>query len=198
MLNRTLLLAALLGLAAFVGTSRTFAADEDRSNLTDQGFVTQASADGLAELDLARLALQKSQNPEVRKFAQRMIDDHTKANRELNSVADRNQLRPAPQAGEKHRQLMERLSRLQGADFDRGYAEAMAKDHDEAVSLFERACKDCKQKDLKDFADKTISTLKEHKEMAHKLADKVGGKEGSDTGKEKSSKDRDKDRDKDR
>jgi hypothetical protein len=60
---------------------------------------------------------------------------------------------------------------------------------DEAVLLFEKASKDVQHKDLKDFADKTVSALKEHKEIAHRLADKPGVKEGSD-------KDRDRDRSK--
>lgn len=175
MLNRALLLAALVGTVFCLGSVR--AADEDRAGLSDPQFVLKASADGLAEVNLARLALQNSTNADVRKFAQRMLDDHTKTNQQLNALADRALIRPAAQMDEKARQLYERLSRLRGAEFDRAYAEAMAKDHDEAVSLFEKESKDLKNKDLKEFASKTLDTLKEHKDLAHKLADQVGGKE---------------------
>jgi putative membrane protein len=192
MLNRALFLAALVGTAFCLSPVR--AADEDRAGLSDPQFVMRASADGLAEVNLARLALQQSTNADVRRFAQRMLDDHTKANQQLNAIADRALIRPAAQMDAKARQLYERLSLLRGAEFDRAYAEAMAKDHDEAVSLFEKEAKDLKNKDLKDFASKTLDTLKEHKELAHKLCDQVGGKGEGRKDRDRDKEDRSKDK----
>jgi putative membrane protein len=196
MLKRSLLVAAIAGMVVGLGAMRALAADEDRSGLTDQQFVTKASAGGLAEVNLALLALQNSTNPEVRQFAQRMFDDHSKANRLLNTIADREQLRPAARMDEEAQKLYDRLARLRGAEFDREYVRAMVKDHDEDLTLFEKSSKDLKDKDLKEFASKTLDTIKEHRDMAHKLADKLGfkdegGKEKEkEKGKDKDNKDR--------
>jgi putative membrane protein len=189
MLNRTLLLAALIGTAACL-TATARAADEDRNPLTDQQFVTKASAAGLAEVNLGTLAVQHAANNDVKKFAETMVDDHTKANRELNAIADKNRLVPAPTEDEAHRMLADRLARLSGANFDREYVSAMVKAHDEAVSLFEREAKDGQNKELKEFASKTLPTLKHHREMVHKLAgtekEGTGSREATSTDKTKS------------
>jgi putative membrane protein len=210
MLNRTLLLAALIGLAACLVAAPARAADEDRNALTDQQFVTKASAASLAEVNLGNLAVRNAANADVKKFAQTMVDDHTKANQELNAIADKNRLIPAPREDDAHRMLGDRLARLSGANFDREYISAMVKDHDEAVPLFEREAKDGQNKELKEFASKTLPTLKHHREMVHKLAgnEKDGARDreatstdktkGADRDKQPASTDKEKDKNRDK
>jgi len=194
MLKRTLLLAAVVGTVFSLGALRAAAADEDQRPLTDQQFVTQASATGLAAVNLARLALEQSSSAEVKKFAQHILDDHTKGNTALNAVADKHRLQPAPSMDAQHQMLMQRLSQLRGEAFDKAFMEAMVKDHKDAVSLFEREAKDGQDKDLKEFASKAVSTLKDHLDMAHKASGhekeetgttKERSKEPTDTDKEK-------------
>src|SRR5690348_15601382 len=60
--------------------------------LTDQEFAAQAAIGGLAEVEAANLALQRGSGAEVKQFARRMLDDHTKANRELMSLAASKQI----------------------------------------------------------------------------------------------------------
>jgi len=59
---------------------------------TPAAFVKTAALTGLTEVELGKIALTKSQDPQVRTFAQRMVKDHGKANEELTSIADRKQL----------------------------------------------------------------------------------------------------------
>ena len=200
MVKRTLLLAALVGTALGLGALRATAADEDQRGLTDQQFVTQASAAGLAEVNLARLALDQSNNADVKKFAQHILDQHTKANTELNTLADKHRLFPAPTMDAQHQQLMQRLGQLRGEAFDRAFLDAMVKDHKDAVSLFERESKDGQDKDLKKFASDTLSTLKDHLSMAEKAAGHEKGEsrdhEEHGTTKERSKESTDKERSK--
>jgi putative membrane protein len=184
MVKRALLLAALIGTALGLGAVRAAAADEDQRGLSDQQFVTQASAAGLAEVNLARLALEQSNNADVKKFAQHIIDDHTKASQQLNSLADKHRITPAPEMDAKHRMLAERLAQLRGADFDRAFLDAMVKDHQEAISLFERESKDGQDKELKEFASKALATLKDHLDMAQKASghEKEGSREREESG----------------
>src|SRR5687767_647202 len=52
-------------------------------SVDDQSFMRKATESGLSEVKLARLAMEKSKSDEVKGFAQRLYDDHTKANDEL-------------------------------------------------------------------------------------------------------------------
>jgi putative membrane protein len=200
MVKRTLFLAALVGTALGLGALRATAADEDQRGLSDQQFVTQASAAGLAEVNMARLALEQSNNADVKKLAQHIIDDHTKANTALNSLADKHRLLPAQGMDAQHQQLMQRLSQLRGEAFDRAFLDAMVKDHKDAVSLFERESKDGQDKDLKKFASDTLSTLKDHLSTVEKAAGHEKGEsrdhEEHGTTKEKSKTSTDKERSK--
>jgi putative membrane protein len=175
MLKRALFLTALAGMVFCLGSMRAVAADET-GGLTDEQFVTDASAGNLAEINMAQLALTNSTNPDVRKFAQRMIDDHTRLNRELNAVADRDRFRPAATMNAKEQMQYNSLARLRGAAFDRAYAEDMVKDHNHDVAELEKASKSLKSKDLKEAATKALPVIKEHDKLARKLADKLGVK----------------------
>ncbi|HJT78354.1 MAG TPA: DUF4142 domain-containing protein [Gemmataceae bacterium] len=169
MLKRCMALAAVAGVLLYAGAARSVAADEE-NRISDQQFVFQASAAGLAEVNLSMLAKDRAHSDDVKKFAQHMIDEHGKANKKLNQIADRERLRVAPSMDQKHEMLAARLSRLSGKDFDHAYANAMLQDHEQAVSLFEREAKDGQNKELKEYASKALPTLKDHLSMARKLA----------------------------
>jgi putative membrane protein len=141
----------------------------DFRSLSAQEFVTKASAAGLAEVNLSRLAQERASRTEVKDFARRMVEDHGKANLELLRLAEAKKLNVAQRMDEKHQTLFERLVGLRGTDFDREYSQAMLKDHEEAVALFSEADKSLDDKDLKAWAGKTLPTLREHLEMARKI-----------------------------
>ncbi|WP_082190205.1 DUF4142 domain-containing protein [Frateuria defendens] len=91
-------------------------------------FVATASADGAAEVELGQLALQTSSSAGVKQMAQRIIDDHTRANRELAGLAGRKQLTPASHPDAAAQATARRLQALDGVAFDRAYAGEMVKD----------------------------------------------------------------------
>lgn len=134
----------------------------DTKVLTNQEFVTAASAAGLAEVNLSRLAQDRAQKTEVKNFAQEMIKDHTRANEELLKLANSKNLTPASQMDARHQALVSELAGLKGDAFDRAYLKAMAADHAEAIVLFEAAHLTVPDKDLKSFAAKTLATIKVH------------------------------------
>src|SRR5262249_45151626 len=135
------------------------AEEKKEAKLTAQDFVTKASAAGLAEVNLGNLARDRAGRPEVKTFAARMVEDHSKANLELLKLADGKGLKAAPRMDEKHQKLADKLVGLKGADFDKEYMDAMVKDHDEAVMLFETASKGVDDKDPQAWAAKTLPTL---------------------------------------
>jgi putative membrane protein len=99
----------------------------------DKDFVSQLGVAGMAEVELGRLATERAASAEVKKFGQMMIDDHTKAGDALKAIASKYNI-PVPAAvDDKHRDLHDKLSKLQGADFDREYMDAMVSGHEEVL-----------------------------------------------------------------
>jgi len=140
--------------------------------VVQDNFWTKAAQGGMAEVELANLAVQKAQNADVKKFAQQMITDHTKANAELKSLAAKKNITLPTDIGSSHKSAMDDLSRLSGADFDKKYVEMMVDDHEEDVDLFEDNT-DNSDADIKAFAAKTLPTLKAHLESIKAIQSKM-------------------------
>lgn len=139
----------------------------------DSNFATKAAEGGLAEVEMGRLAVQKAQDPRVKQFGQKMIDDHTKAGDELKAIAARkNMILPTTMTA-KDQATYDRLSKLSGAEFDKAYMSDMVKDHKTDVSEFQKEADHGSDPDLKVFAGKTLTTLQGHLQMAENIDSKV-------------------------
>ncbi|GAA4329981.1 DUF4142 domain-containing protein [Mucilaginibacter gynuensis] len=128
----------------------------------DAKFTTTAASDGMAEIALAKLAQEKSTNTDVKSFAAMMITDHEKAAAELSAIAETKNITLPSAPTEEQQKMQADLTAKKGADFDKAYIDGMVKAHENAVSLFDDASKNCKDADLKAFATKTLPTLKAH------------------------------------
>jgi putative membrane protein len=128
----------------------------------EESFWTIAADGGMAEVEMGKLASQKAQNAEVKKFAQMMVAEHTKANNELKSVAAKQKIALPTEIGPRHRSTIDELNRLNGSDFDREYVQAMVDDHEADVQLFEDQAEDDSDQQAKAFAAKTLPVLKKH------------------------------------
>ncbi|MGI8812457.1 MAG: DUF4142 domain-containing protein [Pyrinomonadaceae bacterium] len=140
----------------------------------DLAFMNAAAPGGLAEVELGKLAVSKTQNPDVKAFAQKMIDDHTKAGEDLKQLAAQKKVMLPPDVLPEHKQEMEKLSKLSGADFDKEYVMAMVEAHKKDVTAFENASKIAGDADVKAFAANTLPTLKMHLEIIQGIAAKMG------------------------
>lgn len=140
--------------------------------LTDASFVHKATLDNLAEFELANLALNKSANPAIQQFAQRLLREQTAAATELKTLATRKQIDIPTELDRAHKTASEKLAALGGDDFDRAFSTQMQKDHDQAVSLFAAAAEDRSlDADLKTYAGKRLPMLREYQRMAYRLKD---------------------------
>ena len=95
----------------------------------DKTFVTESTEGSLAEVELGKLALKKSKNPEVVEFAQKMITDHTRLVNDMKPIADQMGVTLPEKVNIKHEQEVDRLSALSGDQFDKAYITAMVADH---------------------------------------------------------------------
>jgi putative membrane protein len=183
-MNRMKVLTGVMMLGVCVCLAAISAA-ADEKKVGDKEFAQKVSAAGLAEVNLSQLALRFARDLEVKRFAQRMVIDHTKAGQQLMQIANARQIRLPEGMDEKHQKLFDKLKTLKGEEFDRTYMEAMVKDHEEAVSLFESEAKDGKDAALKRMATNLEPAMKKHLEMARDICKNVKGeKRGAKGGKE--------------
>jgi putative membrane protein len=148
--------AVILGLAAVPA----------RALAPDEAFVMKAAKGGMAEVELGKLATEKAVSPDVKKFGQRMVDDHGKANDELKALAQTKNITLPTDLDPKDKALRDRLIKLSGQAFDHAYMQAMVADHVKDVNEFKMEAKAAKDPDVKAWAAKTLPTLEDHLKMA--------------------------------
>jgi putative membrane protein len=144
-------------------------------NSNDLDFVNNAAKGGSTEVELGHLALQKSKNPEVQRFANRMVRDHSKIDVKLAALASSKGVQLPDGKGLMNDGTYLELKVLSGKEFDKAYVKAMVADHKEDVSSFEKQSADAQDPDVKSFAVKTLPILQEHLSMIQKIQSAIGG-----------------------
>jgi putative membrane protein len=139
----------------------------------DRDFVLTAAKGGMAEVALGELAGMNAKNDAVKRFGQRMVADHGKANQALADLAQEKGVELPKDVDRAHKGVQDRLAKLQGDAFDRAYVEEMVKDHRKDVKEFERASTSAKDPAVKAWAGKTLPTLREHLREVENLSAKV-------------------------
>ncbi len=141
--------------------------------LTAPAFVRAAAASDLYEMEASRLAEQRSQNAEVKRFAQHMLRDHGKTTGELKGMLPQLQGVSAQQMAtsldRQHQALLEQLQGAQGAEFDRLFARQQVQSHQAAVDLFRAYAQSGDDARLKQWASQTLPSLEEHLREAQQL-----------------------------
>jgi putative membrane protein len=143
----------------------------DALSHSDAAFLKDAAESGMYEVEGSKIALQKSTNPQVKAFAQQMIDDHTKANQDVAALASQKgvKLPDSPSVAQKAK--LTTLEHWTQDGFDNHYADGVGVSaHKDAVKSFSKASTDAKDADVKALASKTLPTLQHHLDMAEKLS----------------------------
>lgn len=140
----------------------------------DTDFFEDAAQGGLLEVRLGQLAVKNATNEEVRKYAQRMIDDHSKLNTQLAQIAHQKRGLVVPNAlDKKHQNEIDKLAQQTGAKFDRDYMSRMVDDHEKDVKAFDKQARDGKDADLKALAASTLPTLQDHLTQAKEIESRL-------------------------
>jgi len=153
----------------------------------DRHFVMEAASGGMAEVELGRMATQKAQNADVKSFGQMMVDDHTKANDELKTIASAKGITLPSDLDAKDKATVSRLEKLSGEQFDRAYMQTMTKDHKKDLAEFKKESTAGKDQEIKDWAGKTLPTLEKHLQHAEQTASAVGASGSNASGSSSSS-----------
>jgi putative membrane protein len=142
---------------------------------SDRKFMDKAAQGGMAEVELGQLAQQNGQSAEVKAFGKRMVDDHSKADDQLKQLAAQKGVSLPTSLDAKDQATKDRLSKLQGAAFDKAYMKDMVADHKQDVAEFKHESMAAHDPDLKNWAGQTLPTLQSHLQEAEKIAPSTMG-----------------------
>ncbi len=172
---------------AQTGSSQASGSQSSGSKSSSAGKMAKQDMDALAklaqadmaEIDAGKLASQKASNPDVKKYGQHMVDEHTKMLEEGKKIAQAKGAKPPASADSKHRAALKKLQGLSGDEFDRAYMKQMVSDHQEVLKLAQKTAKDTKDAELKAHVEKGTPHIQEHLDMAKKLASSTSSKSAS-------------------
>jgi putative membrane protein len=169
-----LLCASALPAAAFKAPQASSSHSAQMGSSQDKQFIMKSSEGSLAEVELGKLALQKSQNPDVKQFAQKMIDDHTMLMNNMKPYADQMGVKPPTKLNAKHQQLENRLKSLSGDKFDKEYIKAMVADHHHDLGEFMAEESKAADPGFKQTVTQGTQVIREHTQMIDDIAKKNG------------------------
>ncbi|HEV7642712.1 MAG TPA: DUF4142 domain-containing protein [Pyrinomonadaceae bacterium] len=166
-MKRTIFLAITLVCAVFVAAVNLAVA----APISTPDFVKKVSIANKFEIDSSKLALEKSVNPNVKTFAQQMIDDHMKAGSALKTALSttKTDAKIEDDLDSTHQDLIDKLKASSSETFDAQYIAMQTDAHKEAVSLFSGYAMNGDDASVKKFAEQTLPTLKSHLEHVQKL-----------------------------
>jgi len=132
----------------------------------DTTFATKAAQGGMAEVQMAALAMQRSKNAKVLAFAQRMQTDHSKNNAQLAAIA-KSEGRMLPSSiGSDNQGILSRLQGMHGATFDQGYLDVQVDAHQKMLALMQNEAAGGTDPKLRNFAKMTAPVVQQHLTLA--------------------------------
>lgn len=160
-----------LVLIMVIGTATLCARAQAVLSPADKEFIQQAGIGGTQEIQLATLVPKRSSDPDVKRFARRMLDDHSAAAAELKAIlAHKNVSAPDDLMDPQHTDVKMQLRQMGGNDFDRLYMTTMVQDHQQALSQFQAEAQGGGDPDIKAFAARQVATIQQHLAEAQSIA----------------------------
>jgi putative membrane protein len=150
-------------------------ATDARTATDDRSFVVKAAAGSMAEIKFGHLGADKASNPQVKQFAQRMVEDHAKVNEDLMSVARELELASPHALRPEDLEAYERISKLSGEEFDRAFLAHLVQDHARDLQMFRQKAQRAEHDRVREFAASKLPLLEQHYRRAQQLQQTVGG-----------------------
>jgi putative membrane protein len=126
-----------------------------KTSRADKTFVHDMAIANMAEVELGKLAPERSQDNEVKKFAQLMIDDHTKSLDSLKAIAAQYNVDVPADLDGKHARMRDKIAKWHGNEFDRNYMDAMVDEHEDVLDTLDGRVDEAKLAEYKaEMADR--------------------------------------------
>jgi len=138
----------------------------------DRQFVMMSASSGMMEVEAGNLAQQNASSQRIKDFASMMVRDHSTANQELMSFASGRGVTVSDSLMPEHRKHIDAMRNMKGKSFDQHYMSMMVNAHQKDVAEFEKSSQNVADADLKNWAAKTLPTLKMHLDSARAISGK--------------------------
>lgn len=160
---------AIAALATTPALAQIMKSDQKIDN-ADAAAMKQLAQANLNEIDAGKSAASKAQSPQVKQFAQKMVDDHTQMLADLKTLAQKKSVSLPESVSLKDKAQTEMMTRASGADFDKKYMDRMVKDHQKDLNDVQALAGKAKDPEFKAAVQKASSKISEHLQMAQRIA----------------------------
>jgi putative membrane protein len=143
---------------------------QDKMSNDDASAMKQVAQANLNEISAGKTGVEKAQSPDVKQFAQKMIDEHSRMLEEMKALAKRKDVALPQDANMKDMAQMKLMERKSGADFDREFMEHMVKEHEKTLKDVQNIAAKAKDAEFKAALQKATPKIKEHLELAQRIS----------------------------
>jgi putative membrane protein len=147
------------------------------TNTQDKLFTQLLGAGGMAEVEFGKIADGKAQNSSVKQFAQRMVQDHSKANEQLEKLAKQASIPLSGELGPDEKAMKDELDRTSAHSFDLAYMQGQLVSHQKAIILLQYEIGQGQDGELQRFAAESLPVVIGHLEMAQAVMAELTGTE---------------------
>lgn len=165
----TAIVAGTLGLASLS------AAAQEPGSRQSREFVQAAASSDQFEILEAQTVLAASANPDVRKFATHMLEDHQRIAQAVREAASKSGMKPPEMAmSADQAQMLGALQGVNGSAFDKFYLKQQVLAHRAALAVEQAYAKSGDDPGLRQLATSTVPFIAAHGDMASQMAEKLG------------------------
>jgi putative membrane protein len=165
---KTMMWCAIVAGASILIPNKAKAQSDD-----DKKFLATAAQSDQNEIALSKAAEQKATNPAVKRFAEKMVKEHTELTDSMKPFAEQWGLTAPTGLDSDHQKELDKLNGLSGHDFDKEYMDQMVSDHSKALDAFTKEAKDTKDAKFRAAVLKGKTAVAAHKNMAYDLKKKL-------------------------
>ncbi len=142
---------------------------EHKTPQSDTDFILSAAGDGVFEVRMAREALSRSSNLDVRRFAEQIIKDHTEALNSLKAIARSRLMQITPVMDRAHQNILDDMTRTRPEVFDRDFINFMINDHRLDLGLLLEYREKTKDPNILEWIAKALPLVRKHIGVAEEL-----------------------------
>jgi putative membrane protein len=142
-------------------------------NDSDRDFLKKAEEGDIRERDIGRVVAEKSQNKDVKDYAQMLVDDHTKDLRKVTDLMNQKGMPQPKDLPKVNNEALDKLNGMSGPGLDREFVKIMVEDHQKDIAEYQKEAGAAKDEDVKYYAMHTQPTLQEHLQKAQDLQQKM-------------------------
>ena len=178
-MNRTvpkvLRLASVTAFSAFLACCAVLASQTRHANPgnADETFIRSAAEASMSQVDLGKVAEQRAQNPEVKKFAQLLVEEHSKLTEQLKQLGMAESINLPTSVSHTDADAHRHLATLSGAGFDKSYIQQVISELERQSTEFKRGASTATKTNLKYFAERALPTIETQLQQAKQLSSRV-------------------------